>query len=111
MDLSSEVGKGSAFWFTADFLYASETPDGLTDRQQQLIDLVTAKNVLLVDSSNSCRRAMGDALRTWKFNYGEAKSTDDALKLLADSTTASLPLDLVIINGTPSDPTHKDDVY
>jgi two-component system sensor histidine kinase/response regulator len=94
--LESEVGRGSAFHFTARF--------GLTGPQAvppPRADLVTLHNlpVLIVDDNETNRRILQEMLTNWRMRPTVAASGPEALAALAQAHAGGQPFALVLLDS------------
>jgi len=96
--VSSEVGKGSTFWFTVDLL----KQDSMNLKEQDLpivsMEKLEGLKVLVVDDNATNRRVSGHHLRNWKCSVDEAESGSAALHKLSIAAQNNDPYKLVIMD-------------
>jgi len=91
IEVESERGKGSTFWFTAVF----SLQEGQDTRPvQPEIDL-SGLNVLVVDDNTSARSTFASYLRAWGCIPVEAASGQEALDILKDKASTDNEISLV----------------
>jgi PAS domain S-box-containing protein len=88
--MRSQIGKGSVFWFRAEFRKGA-SPEEVTV-PTDLADLP----VLVLDDNPTRRRILSDYMREWKFKCTFATNGDEALEFLQQSQD---PARLVIIDA------------
>jgi PAS domain S-box-containing protein len=93
--VESEVGKGSAFHFTADFgrSHGIAVPRGTAD-----LSLVGV-TALIVDDHVVNRRMFKETLRRWGMMASAASNGDEALVLLRTAARAGVPFRLLITDS------------
>ncbi|MBB6092498.1 PAS domain S-box-containing protein [Povalibacter uvarum] len=87
----SEVGKGSAFWFTLPLDSASMSSD---ENHEPVMP--RGKRVLLVDDNETNRRVLSAQLHHAGYDVDAAESAASALAVLRDPDTA--PFDVVVLD-------------
>jgi signal transduction histidine kinase/PleD family two-component response regulator/HPt (histidine-containing phosphotransfer) domain-containing protein len=92
--VTSEPGKGSTFWFTAEL---EKQPAGAVPQAKPNIDLTQAK-VLIVDDNATNREVLHYQLLAWKIQQGSAGSGPEALRMLQEAASANTPYDLAILD-------------
>ncbi|MEZ9438510.1 response regulator [Vibrio atlanticus] len=90
LELTSIVGKGSTFYFTADF-------DPSLDVDESNIDF-NKVSVLLVDDSQLNMRITSTQLQSFGVKSECCETATQALELVSESVAKSLPYDLVLID-------------
>ncbi len=96
ISVTSEVGKGSCFEFTAEFLPSSAPPAmGPALQPAQLAGIRT----LVVDDNATNRRIVTDLLKAWKVLVEDTCDGDSALQLIRDAVQAGKPFRLAIVDG------------
>ncbi|NOJ11830.1 response regulator [Vibrio splendidus] len=90
LELTSVVGKGSTFYFTADF-------DPSLDVDESNIDF-NKVSVLLVDDSQLNMRITSTQLQSFGVKSECCETATQALELVSESVARSLPYDLVLID-------------
>ncbi|MEZ8013304.1 MULTISPECIES: response regulator [Vibrio] len=90
LELTSVVGKGSTFYFTADF-------DPSLDVDESNIDF-NKVSVLLVDDSQLNMRITSTQLQSFGVKSECCETATQALELVSESVAKSLPYDLVLID-------------
>jgi PAS domain S-box-containing protein len=74
--MRSQAGRGSVFWFRAEFGKGSCSHDPFT--LPDLADL----HVLVVDANSTQRRVLGDYMREWGIRSSFATNSEEALEIL-----------------------------
>ncbi|HTX23584.1 MAG TPA: response regulator [Steroidobacteraceae bacterium] len=92
--LASEVGRGSAFWFTLP-LPAVDTSD--RTKPPPVIE-GTGHRILIVDDNATNRRVLAGQLAYGQFEVQSAASAADALELLQRAVGESRPYEVVLID-------------
>jgi PAS domain S-box-containing protein len=95
LQVESELGKGSTFFFTVN-LNKATAPQASTNRIMR--EGVENKSVLVVDDSEHARDVLVAMLRANGFGTQEANSGEQALSLLVDSSDRGKPFDLVLLD-------------
>lgn len=91
--VDSKVGKGSKFWFTANF---ESSPDEIAE-DIPTPEKLNALNILLIEDNLSSQQAIIQMLESFKFKATVSQNGTDGLKLYQDSLTGS-PFGLIIID-------------
>ena len=89
--VTSEPGKGSAFYFTAEF--EKQTLALKSVARHDLVDL----HVLIVDDNATNREILDHHTRIWKMRSGLAANAKDALEMMR-AESSSDPYDLAILD-------------
>ena len=94
MEVESEEGKGSTFWFTAVF---EKQPEG---REKKIIVPGNIKNkrILIVDDNATNRYVLREQLNLWGCRYGEASSGMQALEELRLAVDSKDPYEIAILD-------------
>jgi PAS domain S-box-containing protein len=92
--VQSEVGKGSTFWFTADFVMQ---PEGSVTQPQRRIELDGLRG-LIVDDNATNRKILEYQLTSWKMYQKCASHANEALELLRDAADQGKPFELAILD-------------
>jgi PAS domain S-box-containing protein len=95
LDLESEVGKGSRFFFTLTMPVVSVLP--LTTCGRDLT--VAGLKVLVVDDNATNRQLLGKILEDWKMNATLLADGNDALRELQAAAEAGQPYRLAIVDN------------
>jgi len=92
--VESEEGRGSTFWFTAQF------ERGQTSDSQENMSIPDLENlyVLLVDDNDTHREILTRYLASWGMRSGEAASGEQALILLRAALAAGDPYQVAILD-------------
>ncbi len=94
--VESETGKGSSFYFTANFV---------VPKQPQLPDTSSThahlnnKRILLVDDNHNTRRMLAEILFGWGGQVSEADSAENGLKEIARANSQGKKYDLILIDS------------
>ena len=89
----SEVGKGSEFYFTANFARIS-SEDGLTPKRKSLRGL----SVLVVDDNATSLEIISAQLASIGCRVEVVQNGEDALKMLKDAISRQKPFDVVVMD-------------
>ncbi len=95
MDVTSEQGKGSQFWFTADF--KKQKGNALTTRANTL-QKTQNQRVLIVDDNTTSRSYLKEQLKLWGYSYDEASNGFEALEKLKIAMTQNNTFKIAIID-------------
>ena len=90
----STWGKGSTFWFTAEFEKQTSPVEETVKIEPQLEGL----RVLIVDDNATNRKIIHHQIISWKMRNGMASSAAEALTILRREATAGDPYDFVILD-------------
>jgi PAS domain S-box-containing protein len=90
----SETGKGSTFWFTAQFGKQSNT---LALAQPKIANLENLR-ALIVDDNATNRKILSHQLSSWGMIYDEADGGASALEMLRKACVQGTPYDLAILD-------------
>jgi two-component system sensor histidine kinase/response regulator len=101
IEVESEPGRGSRFFFTLQFHRVCELPGkaGAATREQ----LLTGKRVLAVDSSPLNRRMLKQLFERWKMPASFASSAAEALRIFREALREQHPFNLCLLNQRLSD--------
>ncbi len=92
--VSSVVGKGSTFWFTAWFeKQAVDAPP-----RRRFPRTMELQRILVVDDNATNRKILHLHLESWQFPHAEASSGDEALARLREAKTAGDPFHVAILD-------------
>jgi two-component system sensor histidine kinase/response regulator len=94
LQLESEPGKGSRFYFTARFELGSAT-SAFSEPTAELKE----KRVLIVDDNATNRRILQDTLTRWQMQPQGAAEGVAAMSMLQEARTAGRPFHLVLTDG------------
>jgi signal transduction histidine kinase/CheY-like chemotaxis protein len=88
INLDSEVGSGSRFWFDLYLAYSdrSITTDASIKGEAKL----TGLRALVVEDNNMARNVICKSLAKWKINTIEAANANEAMRIIGDSLSGSL---------------------
>ncbi len=93
--VSSEVGKGSTFWFTLRLSQGNPTPS----EAPALVEKLIGKRVLIVDDNATNRTILHHQILGWKMrNGGLAADGDEALQLLHEGLHKGDPYDVALLD-------------
>ena len=92
--VESEEGKGSTFWFTANFGKQPKDQDADIAAPEGM----SAKRILLVDHNETNRKVCIGQLETLNCYLDEASSGHDALEKLSRAVAEDKPFDIAIVN-------------
>ena len=92
--LESAAGKGSLFWFTAQFEKPlADRPPSFRER-----DGWSDLRVLVVDDNSSSRQILRHQIVAWNLQKGSAASGYEALRMLRSAAAAGHPYDLALLD-------------
>ena len=98
IDVRSDVGVGSTFWFTVTL----EKQPHAGDERSAPIGLLTGARVLLVESSAMHRGILHAQLTNWQMSVRLAETPKQAVELLGEAASRSVPYDMAVIDlGVP----------
>ncbi|MGZ4468761.1 MAG: response regulator [Nocardioidaceae bacterium] len=93
--VTSELGKGSTFWFTAGFRIGSPvTVEPSTERAHVLV----GRRALVVDDNASNRRILAELLTEWRVDVEQAVGAIDALGRAHAAALRGEPFDVVLLD-------------
>jgi signal transduction histidine kinase/DNA-binding response OmpR family regulator len=92
--LESEPGKGSTFWFTAQF----EKPTGDQPPLAGERDGWSNLRVLVVDDNATTRQILRHQIFAWKLQKGSAADGHEALRVLRAAAAEGHPYDLALLD-------------
>ncbi len=92
--LASEAGKGSVFWFTAQFEKASGDQPSVAGERDGWSNL----RVLVVDDNASSRQILRHQIFAWKLQKGSAASGHEALCELRAAAAEGHPYDIALVD-------------
>lgn len=98
LDVNSELGAGSEFFFTARFERA-EAPAELVARRKDRMDQLDGTNVLIVDDNATNRAIMEGILSRFGINVDAVDSGDTALSKMRMAAEADSPYDIVLVDA------------
>jgi len=90
--VESQLGKGSKFWFTAQFLKGEAT------KNRSVPPSLMNLKLLVVDSSATIRQAIRYLTQSWGMQLDEAKNGESALTLLRQAFSQGEPYHAVIFD-------------
>jgi signal transduction histidine kinase/DNA-binding response OmpR family regulator len=93
INVISEEGRGSTFWFAVDLQVASNTPP-----EDSLSDMLAGRRILVVDDNRTNRRLLELLLSHWGCEPLLAESGAEALDLLHGEISAGRHVDLGILD-------------
>jgi signal transduction histidine kinase len=92
--VESEPGKGSTFWFTAQF----EKPAGIQPLLAGDRDGWSNLRVLVVDDNATSRQILRHQIFAWKLQKGSAAGGHEALRVLRAAATERRPYDIALLD-------------
>jgi PAS domain S-box-containing protein len=93
----SQEGKGSTFWFTAEF---KKQPPNKKLSERCPATGIQGIHILVVDANDSKRLVLRDQLHLWNCRYDEAIDCPSALKKMQEAANQTNPYDVAIL-GMP----------
>ncbi|MFP6766059.1 MAG: response regulator, partial [Planctomycetaceae bacterium] len=97
--VESQIGRGSAFHFVADFGLAPESYRELARNTTSLI----GRRILVVDDNATNRRILEEMLCNWQVEPALASSAGDALMAVQLATQNGQPFDLLLVDAKMPD--------
>ena len=103
IDVESEPGKGSTFWFNADFARqpagADEGDSTAASRQlPAALARLAGASVLVVDDNATLREILAERLRAWNMEAETAEDGGTAIKKLRERAAAGQPYQLALLD-------------
>ncbi len=92
--VDSEEGRGSTFYFTAEF----ELGESVSDGGRVLPDNLKTMRVLVVDDNASAREILSEMVRALGFSSAIATSGEEAINMVAAAEQAGEPYQLVLMD-------------
>jgi len=93
IDMESNIGKGSTFWFTLPL----PMHEGAPPRKRVPVD-VSGARVLIIDDNEVNRSILLEQFGSWKFDAMAAPSGREGLTVLGHAANVGQPVDLVILD-------------
>jgi len=98
--VESVVGGGSTFWFTASF--EKQAGQNYAEAPGAPLGLLTGARALVLEASPINRAILLEQMTNWGMNTRVADTPQQAVELLVDAASRSLPYDIAIIDlGLP----------
>jgi PAS domain S-box-containing protein len=94
LELASELGRGSTFWFVIEF-NVDESAASLDTRRPSIRDLP----ILVVDDNAVNRRVMAELLTSWRLRPTTATSGAEALDRLRAAASVGRPFRVVLLDS------------
>ena len=98
LDVESEVGRGSEFFFTARLEKAKAAPD-LVRRRKTHIEQLQGRRALIVDDNASNRAILEGILQRYRLQVESLDSGDAAIQRIRMAARANTPYDIVIVDA------------
>lgn len=98
IDVKSEVGKGSEFFFTAQLKEAPVPPD-VVRRRRDKVKHLRGRRVLVADDNASNRRILDDLLSRFGLQVDLLDSGDAAIHKIRMAAESNMPYDIVIVDA------------
>ena len=92
--VASEPGKGSTFWFTAQFEKPAHDQPPVAGERDGWSNL----RVLVVDDNSTNRQILRHQIFSWKLQKGSAAGGNEALRVLRAATAEGHPYDLALLD-------------
>jgi CheY-like chemotaxis protein len=91
--VTSELGKGSTFWFTARLGKGAAAP-----RQSLLRSDLQGRRVLIIDDNSSARAVLSNMLTNIAFVADEAGSGEEGIEMVRRAAKASEPYEIIFVD-------------
>jgi PAS domain S-box-containing protein len=91
--VTSKVGAGSTFWFTARFGLQSNSSN-----ETESLGGLQGRRVLVVDDNATNRRILQHQLSRWAVDHSSADGAESALRMLRAAAESGRPFELVILD-------------
>ena len=98
LDVNSQVGKGSEFFFTANLKKAS-APRDLVNRRQDRIQQLSGGRVLIIDDNMTSRMILENILIRFGLHVDSLDGGDAAIHKMQMAHEAGTPFDIVIVDA------------
>ena len=92
--VDSEPGKGTTFWFTAEFAKQSGEARPASEARRDLFNL----RALVVDDNATNRQILRHQIFAWKMQKGSAAGGHEALRVLREAVAAGSPYDIAVLD-------------
>jgi signal transduction histidine kinase/CheY-like chemotaxis protein len=94
LEMRSQVGEGSTFWFTIRTSACTSDPAPSQPAQPTLLGL----RALVADDSDRSRRRMYELCESWHMSVAEESTGEGALRALRAAAEAQQPFDVVLVD-------------
>ncbi len=98
LELESQVGRGTSFFFTARFPKASSTNSSSDSSLQTLTRELVDLPVLVVDDNATNRKILNEILLSWRLEPSCAEGGAEAIKMLKKADRSGHPYAMVILD-------------
>ena len=92
--VKSEVGKGSTFWFTTEFIKQAK-PDS---ESKKVLQDISDKNILVVESNITNHEVFAGYSQSWGCRHTSVTNAEDALMELREGVKKAEPFHIALIN-------------
>jgi two-component system, sensor histidine kinase and response regulator len=91
--VTSELGKGSTFWFTARLSKGAVAP-----RPSLLRSDLRGRRLLIIDDNSSARAVLSNMLRSMNFLADEAASGEEGIEMISQAAKRGEPYEIIFVD-------------
>ena len=93
--ITSQLGKGSTFWFTASLKVSQSEFEGDRTKGEAVLNNL---NILIVDDNNICRHILGEYLTNWQIAYESFSNGEEALERMRQKASENNPFTIAVLD-------------